>query len=153
MKTSTRIIVTSAAAVTAVAGMGATAFAFADETELFKSEETIAAEQKNAEAATALLVEQAVAIDTLRTQITEAEAALQQAQAAYEAALAGASSSAGSSTTLGGSTSSSQSAQRNPSVAPAPVAPQLTQPSYQEYDDDDHDEHDDDDHEEGDDDD
>lgn len=143
MRTPTRIILSGAAAVAVVGGMGATAYAVTDGTELFKSQETIALEQQNKAEAESLLNDQGAAIDTLGAQISEAEAALIQAQAEYEAAVAAAntpSTTSGAAGSTGSAPTQTYTGSTGGTVqAPAPAR----QPQYKDDDhENEHEEHD-----------
>ncbi len=135
MKTTTKIIISGAAALTAVSGMGVAAFAVT--------------EADSKEVAETVISEQTTAIASLQQQILEAEAALAAAQANYDAAIAAlnsGSTSSGSVSTGGSQTGAGATGGTSAAPAPAPApAP------AQSYDDDNHEEHDDD-HEERDDD-
>ena len=134
MKTTTKIIISGAAALTAVSGMGVAAFAVT--------------EADSKEVAETVISEQTTAIASLQQQILEAEAALAAAQANYDAAVAAlnsGSTSSGSVSTGGSQTGAGATGGTSAAPAPAPAAAPA-----QSYDDDDDDheeleEHDDDD--------
>jgi hypothetical protein len=152
MKTATRITLAGAAALAAVGGMGATAYAVSGGEDLFKSPETLAVEEQNRSDAEQLLTDQGSAISDLQTQIAAAEVALAQAQADYAAMLANASltqngtnlitgNSAGSSTS-GAQTQQSPSA--NPTASPTPRYRDDADNQHDGHDDNDTEDHDDD---------
>ncbi len=134
MKTTTKIIISGAAALTAVSGMGVAAFAVS--------------EADSKEVAETVISEQTTAIASLQQQILEAETALAAAQANYDAAIAAlnsGSTSSGSVSTGGSQTGAG--ATGGTSAAPAPAPAPAPAQSYDD-DDDDHEEleeHDDDD--------
>lgn len=148
MKSATRITLAGAAALAAVGGMSATAFAVSSGEELFKSSETIAVEEQNRAQAERLLVEQDAAITDLQNQITTAEAALVQAQAEYAAALANQSSVQSGTTLYTDASGNTVQAPTSAAASPVPVPA----PRYHEDDDDEHENYEDHDREDDDDD-